>query len=61
LIGAELTHRTAYLTELDPKIVNRYVRVTGNVTAVCVRDRKEIPYVKLKTDNDAAFAVAPSK
>lgn len=58
LIGAELTHRTAYLTELDPKyvdvIVNRYARITGNTAGVCVRDGKEIPYAKLKQENDAA-------
>lgn len=58
LIGAELTRRTAYLTELDPKyvdvIVNRYARITGNTAGVCVRDGKEIPYAKLKQENDAA-------
>ena len=58
LIGAELTHRNAYLTEIDPKyadvIVNRYVRITGNVAAVCVRGGKEIPYAQLKQENDAA-------
>ncbi len=58
LIGAELLHRAAYLTELDPKfvdvIVNRYVRTTGNLSAVCIREGKEIPYVELKQENDAA-------
>lgn len=57
LIGAEQLHRAAYLTELDPKyvdvIVNRYVRTTGNLNVVCVRDGKEIPYIELKTANDA--------
>jgi DNA modification methylase len=57
LIGAELLHRRAYLTELDPRyidvIVNRYTRITGNVNATCLRDGKEIPYVQLKTENDA--------
>lgn len=57
LIGAELTHRAAFLTELDPKyvdvIVNRYARITGNVAGVCVRDGKEIPYARLKQENDA--------
>ncbi len=57
LIGAEMTRRTAYLTELDPKyadvIVNRYARITGNVAAICVRDGKEIPYAQLKQENDA--------
>ena len=57
LIGADKLHRAAYLTELDPKyvdvIVNRYVRITGNLNVVCVRDGKEIPYIDLKTANDA--------
>lgn len=56
LIGAELTHRIAYLTEFDPKyvdvIVNRYARITGNVAVFCVRDGKEIPYAKIKQEND---------
>jgi DNA modification methylase len=56
LVGAELTHRAAYLTELDPKyvdvIVNRYARITGNITGVCIRDGKEIPYAELKREND---------
>lgn len=56
LIGAELTHRTAFLTELDPKyvdvIVNRYARITGNATGICVRDGKEIPYAQMKRQND---------
>lgn len=57
LIGAEKLHRAAYLTEIDPKyvdvIVNRYVKTTGNLNAVCVREGKEIPYIELKTENDA--------
>lgn len=56
LIGADKLHRAAYLTELDPKyvdvIVNRYVRTTGNLNVVCVRDGREIPFIDLKTDND---------
>ena len=56
LIGAEITGRRAYLTELDPKyvdvIVNRYARVTGNITGVCVRNGQEIPYAALKQEND---------
>ena len=51
-----MTHRTAFLTELDPKyvdvIVNRYARITGNVTGICVRDGKEIPYAQMKQQND---------
>lgn len=58
LIGAEMTHRKARLMELDPKYadvtVNRYVRITGNVGAICIRDGKEIPYAQLKQENDAA-------
>jgi len=58
LIGAELTNRTAYLAELDPKyvdvIVNRYARITGSVAGVCVRNGREIPYALLKRENDAA-------
>lgn len=58
LIGAEMTHRKARLTELDPKyadvIVNRYARITGNYGGVVLRDGKEIPYIKLKQENDEA-------
>lgn len=58
LIGAELTHRKARLTELDPKyadvIVNRYARITGNVGGVLIRDGKEIPYTTIKQENDRA-------
>ena len=45
------------MTEIDPKyvdvIVNRYVKATGNLNAVCVRKGKEIPYIELKMENDA--------
>lgn len=58
LIGAELTRRTAFLTEVDPKyvdvIVSRYARITGNVAGICVRDGKEIPYATLKQEWEAA-------
>ena len=58
LIGAEMTRRTAYLTELEPKyvdvIVNRYSRITGNIAGICVRDGVEIPYAQLKQENDEA-------
>lgn len=57
LIGADKLRRAAYLTESDPKYVdvtvNRYVKTTGNLNVVCVRSGKEIPYVQLKTENDA--------
>ena len=58
LIGAEMTGRTAYLMELDPKyvdvIVNRYARATGNINGRCIRDGHSIPYAQLKQDNDTA-------
>ena len=58
LIGAEMTHRKARLTELDPKyadvIVNRYARISGNLWGVLLRNGKEIPYVKVKQENDEA-------
>lgn len=58
LIAAELTRRTAFLTEIDPKyvdvIVSRYARITGNVAGICVRDGKEIPYAVLKQEWEAA-------
>ena len=58
LIGAEMTHRKARLTELDPKyadvIVNRYARISGNLGGVLLRNGKEIPYVKVKQENDEA-------
>ena len=58
LIGAELTHRRAYIAELTPKytdvIVNRYVRLTGNVGGGCVRNGKTIPYAQLKEENNRA-------
>lgn len=51
LMGAEMTGRRCYTTELDPcyadVIVSRYVGHTGNVGVVCVRDGKEIPYMEL--------------
>jgi len=56
LIGAELTGRIAYLTELDPKycdvIVNRYARITGNISGYCVRDGQTIPYATLKQETE---------
>ena len=51
LLGAELTGRRCYSTELDPVycdvIVSRYVTQTGNIGVTCVRDGKEIPYIEL--------------
>lgn len=57
LIAAETTRRRARLMELNPKYadvsVNRYARITGDVEAVCVRDGKDLPYSRLKRENDA--------
>lgn len=51
LLGAELTGRRCYTTELDPVycdvIISRYVTQTGNIGVTCVRDGKEIPYIEL--------------
>jgi len=58
LIGAELTGRTAYLTELDPKyvdvIVNRYAKITGNINGYCIRNGQKLPHVVLKRESDEA-------
>lgn len=51
LLGAELTGRRCYTTELDPVycdvIISRYVTQTGNIGAYCIRDGKEIPYIQM--------------
>lgn len=51
LLGAELTGRRCFTTELDPAycdvIVSRYVTQTGNIGVTCVRDGKELPYIEL--------------
>lgn len=51
LLGAELTGRRCYTTELDPVycdvIISRYITQTGNIGATCIRDGKEIPYIDL--------------
>lgn len=51
LMGAELTGRRCFSTELDPiycdVIVSRYVGQTGNLGVTCIRDGKEIPYIDL--------------
>ena len=51
LLGAELTGRRCFTTELDPAycdvIVSRYVMQTGNVGATCIRNGEEIPYIQL--------------
>lgn len=51
LMGAELTGRRCFSTELDPVycdvIISRYVAQTGNIGVTCVRDGQEIPYINL--------------
>lgn len=51
LMGAELTGRKCFSTELDPVycdvIISRYVTQTGNVGATCIRDGKELAYMEL--------------
>lgn len=51
LMGAELTGRRCYSTELDPVycdvIVSRYVAQTGNLNVTCIRDGKELAYIDL--------------
>lgn len=58
LLGAELTGRRCFTTELDPVycdvIVSRYVAQTGNIGAICIRDGKEIPYIQLVREWAAA-------
>ena len=51
LMGAELTGRRCFSTELDPVycdvIISRYVTQTGNVGVTCIRDGKELSYMDL--------------
>ena len=51
LMGAELTGRRCYTTELDPiycdVIISRYVTQTGNIGVTCIRDGKELSYIDL--------------
>lgn len=51
LMGAELTGRKCFSTELDPVycdvIISRYVTQTGNLGVTCIRDGKEITYMDL--------------
>ena len=51
LLGAELTGRRCFTTELDPcyadVIVSRYVMQTGNIGVTCVRDGKEYRYIDM--------------
>lgn len=51
LMGAELTGRRCYTTELDPRycdvIISRYVAQTGNIGVTCIRDGQELSYIDL--------------
>ena len=51
LLGAEITGRRCFTTELDPVycdvIISRYVMQTGNIGVTCVRDGEEIPYITM--------------
>ena len=51
LMGAELTGRRCFTTELDPVycdvIISRYVAQTGNLGVTCIRDGKELSYIDL--------------
>ena len=51
LMGAELTGRRCFSTELDPiycdVIISRYVTHTGNVGVTCIRDGTEYSYLDL--------------
>ena len=51
LMGAELTGRRCFSTELDPiycdVIISRYVAQTGNIGVTCIREGREIPYLDL--------------
>ena len=51
LMGAELTGRRCFSTELDPiycdVIISRYVAQTGNLGVTCIREGKELSYIDL--------------
>ena len=51
LLGAELTGRRCFTTELDPiycdVIVSRYVTQTGNIGVTCIRDGKKLNYIDM--------------
>ncbi len=56
LIAAEMAGRRCYTTELDPKycdvIVNRYVKMTGNIGVTLERNGEMLPYGPIKGQND---------
>lgn len=51
LLGAEMTGRRCFTTELDPVycdvIISRYVTQTGNIGVTCIRDGEEHSYIDL--------------
>lgn len=51
LMGAEMTGRRCFTTELDPVycdvIISRYIGHTGDIGCTCIRGGKEIPYIEL--------------
>lgn len=69
LMGAELTGRRCYTTELDPiycdVIISRYVAQTGNIGVTCIRDGEELAYIDLVREwakaNDQEEAVNAMK
>lgn len=65
LIGAEMTGRRCYTTELDPRycdvIINRYVRFTGNLGVTCQRGDQELQYIQLKEENDKLNSITPEE
>ena len=54
--AAQLAGRRCYTMELDPKycdvIVNRYVKMTGNLGVTLERDGEMLPYGPIKDKND---------
>lgn len=62
LIAAEMSGRRCYTMELDPKycdvIVNRYVKLTGNIGVTLERGGEMLPYGPIKDQNDLDNGVA---
>ena len=54
LMGADITGRCCFTTELDPTycdvIISRYVAHTGSIGVTCVRDGQETPHIDLVRD-----------
>lgn len=62
LIAAEMSGRRCYTMELDPKycdvIVNRYVKLTGNIGVTLERGGEMLPYGPIKDQNDLDNGIA---